>query len=154
MPSDDLAVLSANLLDSVATRLTAEGITVPARRYVHAGGVAHDCEQLVVAWARIANLNAPTTGPLRPMVIRQARIEVHWVVCVPTSKTPPTPPDETELDQAGMDILTAALALARILVEGKGDWIGSCAGWSLAEIVPIGPLGAFGGIVARIDVDL
>lgn len=52
-PVGRLFTMGTDLLDAIEKQFVAAGITLPTRRYVHTGDIAHDCDQLVVSLTRL-----------------------------------------------------------------------------------------------------
>lgn len=147
---------AADVLDSVATRLAAQGITVPTRQYVHAGEVAFDCcDQLVVTVVQLDHaMPGEQATILQCAPPRHANIDVWLTRCVPVSKDNGDPPTAAELEASAAEVLTDMWSLAYVLWEGyqAHDWGGTCSSVILNAIEAVGPEGGCGGSHAAIDL--
>lgn len=100
-PLDEDALSLVNSLDLILERVVTEfenrGIDLPDVRYWTTGGVAYDCEELVIVWNQIysGTPDQQDFQAARCQSPRTAAIDIHLVRCIPTPKgpraTPPTP---------------------------------------------------------------
>lgn len=159
-----LADTAAALLQVAADGLVAAGRTPPERQYVTSGAPAYDCEQLVVALVRlypgVPFQDDPSLPVLRCVLLRSATFAVHLVRCIPTLKEGvrggSTMPAAADLDASGMDLLTDALVLPKVVV---GAWhartfLDTCDQMGVREVLPAEPQGGFGGTIMIVDVQV
>lgn len=157
---DALAALGPDLLASLVGRLPALGSSVPARRYVHAGEVAYDCEQLVVAFERAApgmvGVDQVSPRPVGAVYGRMATLAVHLVRCVPTMTDRGQAPATADLTAVATQQFTDALALPMAMRAGlaASEWGSLCDSVLWAETVPNGPLGGYSGIIMRVNLQV
>ena len=152
--------VATDILECTAARLTAYGIDVPTRQYVHMGEVALDCcdpGQLVVT---VSNLTHAMPGAGEEIAVcsppRSVTFDVWLNRCVPTLDDNGDPPTAAELDDSAETLLTDLWTLAYVLWDGYKDgcWGGGCASVLFGPITPYGPEGACGGVHASITLNL
>lgn len=161
MPLDPSKIydIASDLLDSVVARVEdvfddyTPAIVLPARRYVHAGDVAFDCEQVVVTVPE-AGLTHAFPGEAAAILVcsppRHVALEVWVVRCVPTLKDNGDPPSTVELDAAAYLTLVDMWSLAYVLWAFRDDWSGPCASLLFGPVEIIGPEGAFSAVKATV----
>jgi hypothetical protein len=162
MANDTLYVIARTILDEAETRLDNAGRPVPARRYVHAGQTAWDCDQLTVEITRVFAGQPGVEGlglEDRESCVGLRTVEylVELVRCFPTLNAAGAAPTMTALDYASQEIATDGW----IIVQGLAD---AAAAGSIADTacddVAIGtllfpePQGAMVGIKLPIQVVL
>lgn len=159
MPLDPSKIydIASDLLDSVVTRVEdvydeyTPAIVLPDRRYVHAGDVAWDCEQVVVAGQDLTHAFPGEAGEILVCSPpRHVALEVWIVRCVPTLKDNGDPPTPAELDEAARVTLTDQWVLAYILWAYRDDWSGPCASLLFGPVEIVGPEGGFSAVKATV----
>lgn len=147
--------LMDELLQSMTTYLVSESLTVPERAYVHAGEVAYDEEQLIIAAKRIY-FGTVTSETLRdqklPSFPRTVVLEVLYLECTPTQdgENPPAPSD---LQASAESVLDWAVAIGNALINAhKNGVFSTCAGVAIGPSVPVGPQGGYVGFSQEIRV--
>lgn len=166
MADNRLVSIANHMLAEIVQRLTAAGIPVPTRRYIHAGEIAHDfaggdcAEALVVSWGGSfqGQPGAESSGsPMKCAVPLSAGFTIALLRCVPTLNSHGDPPSADALQDAGVDILTDAMTLPAVIVDAQLDGelvpIG-CSLVGLGDVSPIGPTGQVGGTVVNLLVSL
>jgi hypothetical protein len=148
--------LAAGLLDSVVTRMNAElTVDLPARQYVHAGLVAWDCEETVVAVPE-SGLTHAFPGEASKVEFcsppRQVAFEVWIVRCVPSLQDNGTPPTEADLDAAAAIQLADLWTLSYVLWQYRDDWKGTCHTLLMGPVEIVGPEGTFAAVKATVFV--
>lgn len=155
--------LASSVLASVASRMTAAGDPPPDRRYVHAGEVAFDCEELVVS-ATVLDHAFPGESPQMHVCAppRHVVFEVWLIRCAPVQDDHGNPPSVAELDAAAAQVLTDMWVLPLVLYDGliEHDWGGianceacdACDSVLFSSVEAVGPEGAFGGVKATLAV--
>lgn len=124
--ADVLADLAVAVLTASTGGMTADGITVPDRTYVHPGPgntAAWDCEQVVVSLEKMetggrpgagGQRNVPPRGPVSPLT---ATFMVQVVLCVPTvdrtATGGPDVPADTDETAAARALLAAGYSARR-----------------------------------------
>ncbi len=159
MSLDTAAVydLATDILTSVVDRLTGAGIGVPDRRYVHAGEVAFDCEQLVVTIPE-AGLTHAFPGESAKVEHcsppRHVAVEAWLVRCVPSLTDSGDPPTTGALDAFAAVQLADLWALAYVLWAGydAGEWASTCATVLMGPVTVVGPEGTHGAVKATVYV--
>lgn len=161
MPLDPsrLYDIAEDLLASVIDRMEdvyddyTPAISLPDRRYVHAGDVAWDCEQVVVAGRELTHAFPGQAGE---MLIcsppHHYALEVWIVRCVPGSKDNGDPPTPESLDEAARVTMTDQWVLSYILWANRDDWKGTCASLLLGPVEIVGPTGNFSAVKATVFV--
>lgn len=154
MPLDPTTVydIASDLLTSVASRLEDAGLIVPARRYVHAGEIAWDCEQLVVSGGLLSHAfpgEAAKVEFCSPP--RHVRFEVSLARCVPSLTDDGGPPPVDDLDAAASSTLADLWSLSYVLWAGyrAGEWASPCHTLLLGPVAVVGPDGGFTAVVAE-----
>lgn len=134
----------------LAASLTAGGVSVPARTYIHAGEVAYDCEQLVVTLTGIVAPRAQTSNPCPSL--RYAQASAHLVICVPSLTDDLEAPTAADLDAAGIEVADAA----EVFAAGLADALLAlgCQNVSLDGVVLAGPDGGYVAVVGSFSFDL
>lgn len=145
----DVARFGRTLLDVIVSHAPAAGLSLPDRRYVHAGETAWDGEELTVALVQVypgrPGAFAPT--PVEDATVFNAEYRVSLVACSPGPQASGRPPTGDRLDAAGVQVMTDAAALVRAVMAARMD--STLAGW--CDKVLVGPLivdGPAGGYVA------
>lgn len=159
MPLDPSKIydIATDLLDSVVARMVdvfddyTPAIELPDRRYVHAGDVAFDCEQVVVAGQ---DLTHAFPGESAAILVcsppRHVALEVWIVRCVPSLKDNGDPPTAAELDAAAYQTLVDQWTLAYVLWAFRDDWSGPCASLLFGPVEIVGPEGAYSAVKATV----
>lgn len=158
MPPDTRLVDTANhLMNEVVTRLGAEGIDVPGRRYVHVGDIAADfagtncTDHLIVAWVGTFHglPGLELSGqPFQCMVPLTAGYTILLSRCVPILDSRGRPPGADELADSATAIMKDAMTLPKVLIDAHeaGDLVPEgCRLAGIGEIAPYGPQGGVGG---------
>ena len=156
-----LATLASDILTALVAELVADGISVPARRYVHAGEVAWDCEQFVVSLKAMrptmpGGAEVLPTGPGGCVVLRSAVFEVSLIRCAPVPFEDGTPPNLAALNTWGLGRNDDALSLMRGVARAHnaGSFGEVCSQVRIEEVNSLGPDGGFGGVAVTIAVQL
>lgn len=170
MAADTRLVRIANaVLESVATNLTLDGISVPERQYIHAGDIAHDfagddcASALVVSWNGFVQGGGNATIPgtvIKCAVPLVASFSVALLRCVPTlteSLGNMYAPAVEDLQASAEQILQDANSMVSNIVQAglNGDLseVG-CGLQSLGTILPVGPFGGVGGSILTLFVNI
>lgn len=141
-----LYALAHTVLDAIVGVYEQAGVDLPARRYVHFGGVAADCEQLTVQVDQLysgtpggdANAVQRCNGP------RTAVLSVQLFRPEPTqSGTRGGPPTPEQLDAAARQHLTDAV----LLLDAAGEADNQQGQWGTGYIAEVSPVDASGGFV-------
>lgn len=149
----------AAVLAAVVAGYAEAGVALPAKQYVAEGPPAYDCEQVVVAFARLrpglpgaSDVTSPDMQ--RATLPRVVTWAVHVVRCVPV-QTGKRPPSATQLGDSAAGVLTDASVLPRSVVNAwrAGD-LASCSGLAVLEVAPAGPEGGVAGTVLTLDAQL
>lgn len=157
-PRTRLHDFATDILTAVEDAFADAGVALPARRYVHHGAVAYDCDQLVVALERFA-LGLPGAEdqtPIRCAVARTAIFAVHLLRCVPSSSGSGTAPTPESLDASSLELMVDAwLLLTGVLATyGAGELSTRCDSLAIIGLDPYGPQGGYGGSVLRIGAQV
>lgn len=161
MPLDPSKIydLAADLLASVIDRVTdvyddyTPAIELPERRYVHAGEVAWDCEQVVVSGGPLTHAFPGEAGEqLVCSPPRHVQLDVWIVRCVPTMGDNGDPPTTEALDDAARITLTDQWVLSYVLWAYRDDWKGTCASLLLGPVEIVGPEGTYSAVHAPVFV--
>lgn len=159
MPLDPSKIfdIATDLLASVVDRMEdvfddyTPAIVLPARRYVHAGDVAFDCEQVVVAAQDLTHSFPDAAAEILVCSPpRHTAFEVWIVRCVPTLKDNGDPPTTTDLDAAAYQTLVDQWTLAYVLWANRSDWSGVCASLLFGPVEIVGPEGGFTAVKATV----
>lgn len=162
LPLDPSAVydLATDLLDSVVARMNAElDVQLPPRQYVHAGLVAADCEQVVVAVPEPGLAHSfpgftASSGAGADVLVcsppRHVTLEVWVWRCVPVTQDNGDSPTTTDLDAAAQVTLADLWTLAYILWLYRDDWKGVCASLLLGPVEVVGPEGGYTAVKATV----
>lgn len=151
--------LGAQVLAVIEAAYATAGVDLPDRRYVTAGAVAYDCEQLVVSLTRmypgIAFLEDPAAPVLKATLLRSVTFAVHLVRCIPTLTEGKTTvwPTPAALNASGEQILQDAYLLPTSVVKAwhDGSLSSACDTLGIREAIPAEPMGGFGGMILAID---
>lgn len=169
MPPDArLRDAAQEILDNLATELTAQGIDVPSHRYIHSGLIAHDfvganCADIfVVSWVTSSQgeLGADGFGalnPIRCLMPLNHTFNIALLRCVPVVKTSGVPPTAAELNTAGITLLLDAMTLPVAIVDLQGSralFTSEHAEAAIAQVSAVGPQGGVGGVVVSLAVSL
>ena len=156
-----LATLATDILTALVAELTADGITVPDRRYVHAGEVAWDCEQFVVSLKAMrptmtGGADVLPTGPGGCVVLRSAVFELSLIHCAPEPFQDGSRPTSVALNTWGIGRCDDALSLMRGVVRAHnaGSFGEVCSQVRIEEVNSLGPDGGYGGVAVTIAVQL
>lgn len=166
MPPDTrIADTATQILSQLVTRLAALGLDVPDRRYVHAGQIAidfagKDCaDELVVAWADAyqGTPEGEIRAPIGGGAPSTALFQILLTRCVPTMDANTLAPSASDLNDAGVQIMTDAFTLLRAVFEAESDGdlvTEGCSLSTLGRLIPYGPEGGVGGSVLQLLVNL
>ena len=124
----DLSTLPQAILVAVQGYFAANGVDLPTRQYITAGDpnlVAWDCEQLVVCladlgWGRAADATqlSPSFGKTASVnAMRHATYSVLLTRCVPGITDGGDVPENDQLTQSGLAVMTDAGLLSQCLVN-------------------------------------
>lgn len=161
-----LVSIANHIMAELVDRLSTAGISVPYRRYIHAGEIAHDfageecVEALVISWGGSfqGQPGSETSGtPMKCAVPLSAGFTVALLRCVPILDTRGDPPSQAALQDSGVDILTDAMTLPAVIVDAQldGDLVPiGCSLVGLGDVSPIGPQGGVGGTTVNLLVSL
>lgn len=158
MPPDGRLVDTANfMMNELVARLTAEGIAVPERRYIHSGEFAADlagtqcAEHLVIAWQGTVHGIPGAEASGAPMTCAVPLTGVYTIFllrCVPVVTRTGNAPSAEELDASGTEIMYDGMTLPKVIIDAweDGDLVPfGCALVGLGDIAPFGPQGGVGG---------
>lgn len=169
MPPDTrLAEIATNILDVMATELTARGIDVPTRRFRQHGDIAHDfagqkcSEAFVITFDGLfqgvvdagGNL---TNAPIRCAMPLVAQFTLVLLRCVPVVKTNGKAPSAEEEDASAEVRLLDSMTMADVaIVAQTGDGLTGleCSLVGIGQVTSYGPLGGVGGTIMTFQVSL
>lgn len=156
-----------HILDTLVDGLTAEGIVVPERRFLHTGEIAYDfvgtnCgEAFIVSWAAAFQGGLGEGGegvnPIRCSMPLSAQFTIALLRCVPTVNSQGKAPTAEALDASGENLMIEAWTLNKVIVEKAVDKtliqlpiVDAAIGGSL----PVGPDAALGGVTVQLFVGI
>lgn len=170
MPDSLLFTLAEDIMEALVTRLTAAGIEVPDRRYVHAGVVALDAgpgmtckDQLVVTFNPGAFQGLPGRFDETALICEQppsAIYEIWLTRCVPIFKEGGKPPSNDELTAAAQKTMKDAREVWRTVYLAHKDVAdplfddSSCRLLRIASSRIQGPEGGVTSFVMQLEVGL
>lgn len=145
----DVSTFGRRLLDVIVDHAADLGLDLPARRFVHAGELSWDGEELSVALVQVypGRPGQFTPGPVEDATVMVGEYRVSLVRCVPGPQPSGRPPTGSTLDRAGLGVMGDAGALVRVVLAAVMDE--TLASWR--DKVLVGPLvvdGPGGGLVA------
>ncbi len=152
---DDLYNLAQTVLDTIVGVYEQAGIPLPARRYVHFGSVAADCEQLTVQLDQhyfgtvggdanaVQTCESPRAAVLTVLMFRPEPVPQM------RANTPPSPNDLN--DAARVHMRDAYLLMS---AAGEADRNASWGGGFIAEVSPVDASGGFVGIAMSISLQV
>lgn len=140
MPAENPFEIGELILEAVEEAFAAASVTLPDRRYVHSGAIAHDCEQVVVSCQGLEREAA--IGP------RASIFDIEIVRCVPAVSEIGLP-TAAALQESAQELLTDARLLFSIV---GAESLRECRTPTVRDFVPIGPEGGFGGWRMRLVV--
>lgn len=152
---------ASHILDFLETKLTAAGIQVPDRRYVHAGIPAQDltaekcADALIVSWIATsqgqieAGFSDTPQAAIRCAMPLSAQFLVALYRCVPTFGPGTRLPAPETMTNSAEEILVDGFTLAAVVVDGvvkNGDLISSpIEEVGIGSVSAVGPNGGLGG---------
>lgn len=159
MPPDPdlLFTMAGDVLQAVVDHYADAGVSLPGRQYVSSGGVAWDCEQVVVAIERTYGVAAGAideTLESHPRMVghtlRSATAAVSIVRCAPEVDEETAMPSIVNEEAVAEIVLRDAMLIpaALIAAERRGDLRG-CHGLVVEGWDSAGPEGALVGGVLR-----
>jgi len=149
-----------DVLSVIESHFTAQGVTLPERRYVHTGQIVWECEEVVVGMIGAfsggpgqENTNRLNCGSVRTLEIGALILRCASVSDGPNVKTPPTP---TVLDQEARQRMIDGWLMVEAVVLGHGNdqILGRCSNISLGRCLAVGPEGGFAGMLLTIQIGL
>lgn len=156
MPNTEIIDLADGLLDAVVSAYADASVeTLPGRRYVHAGLVAFDCEQLVVTVGPAFRGQPAAPSPIenRPGDLWAIQLGVLLLRCVPTLTDQGTPPSADELNAAGRELsIDARILTIGLTPKLKESPFDVCTLVATGNLDAQGPEGGFGGWLLPIQV--
>lgn len=149
-------------LGAIGDHFAAHGVELPARRYVSAGDIAFDCDQLTVTlvsyYGTNGDVSVQTAQPMRCNTLRGTLFEVMLLRCAPTIEgTPEHPklPDPAELETYGRLIMNDAEMLEAAIVDAWGNGVyGDGPNLVIENYDTVGPIGGLGGGFLRFRVGM
>jgi hypothetical protein len=158
--------VATKILAAIEAEYATHDVELPARRYVApaaAERVAHDCDQVTVAL--VAAGTRPLSGAGHPspgwtFLVPVATYEAQIIRCIPAFDPADGIPSASELAALGEQMLRdAGLLLSALLTAiGAGallpDDVPEPHRADVTAVVPVGPSGGLGGVLARVAVDL
>lgn len=148
------------LLQFAVDVLADNGRAAPDRQYVAEGGVAFDCEQLVVQVARVF-LGAPgeqVTDPVNCSATLVADLTVWLIKCAAPMGDNGEPPSDEEIEAVSQVLLTDGLVLTEGLIRGlQGHQVFTSLespAVAIGELAPQGPEGGMAGWTLTVSVGL
>lgn len=157
MANSEIADLADALLAAAVSAYSDAGVTAPDRRYIHAGQVAFDCEQLVVSTTRVfrGRPRLPAADVNRPGDLWSVEFTLNLLRPVPTLTDRGQPPSTAKLQQAGTDLSVDARVLSLGMVPKlKAAPFDGCDLVAAGDLIPVGPEGGFGGWNLVVEVTL
>lgn len=170
MADSRLTDIAQTILDALISELEMAGITVPSRRYIHSGEVAHDfssenCgEAFIVAWGGSSQgtvVEGQAAGILSQVIKCATPMSARFVIvllrCVPTIDDDGNPPSATSLQESGEQVLADAMTLPAVAIDAhlRNELTGiGCSLAGISQVAPIGPFGAVGGTAMELFVGL
>jgi len=154
------------VVEHFAARSQPEYQDLPERRYLAQGDAASqawDCEQFTVSLEGIAagaSEDSPATSsrpgvPTSVAAVRRVILMASLVRCAPTMGDDGTFPPLAELAAAGATALRDAGLLSQAVVEWASQMrqnLGPSAAVIVGDVLPVGPEGAFAGLVCTAQV--
>lgn len=150
--------IATQALDAVVSRFAAEAVALPDRRYVTAGEVALDCDQVVVEIVRVFTglPGGEITEPVSCAVPRSAEMNIWLIRCVPGMSEDGSAPSASALSDSGEELLTDGWILTWGLLQEyrDGNFLSQCDKLVIGNLTSVGPEGGFGGWALNIQADL
>ncbi len=152
---DDLYNLAQAVLDNIVGVYEQAGVSLPARRYVHFGAVAADCEQLTV---QLDQHYFGTVGgdPNAAQSCESPRAAVFSVLLFRPEPVPAmranTPPSPDALNEAAHVHMRDAYLL--MTAAGEADKNASWGQGFIAEVSPVDASGGFVGIAMSLSLQV
>lgn len=165
MADTRLSDVAEELLTNLSALLTAAGIDVPTRSFVHVGEIVHDfaglncTDQFVVSWSLLSSgeigVGAPP-GAITCSMPLACSFTIELLRCVPTMKGTKAP-SEADLHASGVAIMTDAITLADVVVGAatrKTLFADEFTTVGIGQLNSYGPQGGVGGTVMTLFVNL
>jgi len=156
------------LLNLIEVCAAAEGVTLPARRYVSAGHPAEvvwDCDQVVIALAVLGEgISAAMQGggtakapgsmvsPGGVPHLPAAQLVAQIVRCAPALTSRGEPPTVAALEASGEEALTDAALLHLVRARWAASAPGAPTDVLLGQVLPAGPSGGFSAMSLTVAV--
>lgn len=142
---DLLYGLAHTILNTIVGVYEQAGVSLPARRYVHFGGVANDCEQLTVQVDQhyFGNPGGDPNALQRCGSVRTAVLSVQLFRPEPTQNQRGNAPSADALDAAAK----VHMRDAWLLMTAAGESDRSRDQWGTGFIAEVSPIEASGGYV-------
>lgn len=157
MPETAIATLADDLLTEFAAAAADNGITLPARRYVHVGQVAFDCEQVVVSASQITRGRPPAAAGDIVRISDTLVVELNlWIV----RKVPGLSfdgeqlPSVAELQAAGETLAADGWLMTVGMMARYRKLAGRCTSLTVTDTLSAGPEGGYGGWQTVLQVGL
>lgn len=157
-PDTRLADLAQAMLDAIVARYQVNGLELPKRRYIHAGEVAYDGEQLVVT---LDSTHPGMPGNETPVAAFNggpftltARLDVHLLRCAPQPTGQQAAPTADALAAAGREALIDSRECVKALTSSQHTLTPLCQLFAFAGGRFVGPEGKYLGVVTSCDVQL
>lgn len=163
IPTDRLHTVALAVLAAVVEGYAAEGVALPARRFVAPGGVAYDCEQLAVTCEQVFGHDGnPATAVVTNVqqanawAMRAGTFGIHLVRCVPEPNDDGTPPAADDLTAAAEVLHHDAVLLLNSLRRAVKVTGTLMSGRRVAFLTwqPVGPSGGVVGGLFRVSISL
>lgn len=157
------ATYADELLAAVVDAFSTASVDLPSRQYVHAGAIAHDCDQMVVSLRRIVpgdvgvTLTGDTSGQINANLgtvdVRTAVFDVQLLRCVPSADS--QSPDPATLDaEADARIVDAQTLVSGIVTARTRGYLADCDRVAVGTCEAEGPQGGVAGWTVDVHIAL
>lgn len=125
MADERLLDAAHHIFDTLVDGLTAEGVVVPERRYVHTGLIAHDlagancAEAFIVSWTNsfqglLGSEERPFIQCSMPLTVQMSVVLLR---CVPTVNSQGKAPTPSQLEAAADQLMVDAWTLPAVVIS-------------------------------------
>lgn len=163
MADDTRATLTAKALQAaIVDYYEANGLELPARRYIAVGLPAYDCELFAVSIDRIfahsgdINIETPVATAAHPgLLMRAGTFSCTLVRCVPAPDDNGNPPPAEAEEAAALAVYADQQLMENGIIESyNAGLLVTCNGLTIVEWLPVTPSGLLGGGILRVRLSL